>query len=128
MDDLKIIIDSLGEQNEEIEDDDLADIEEEIDSIDEEEYFELAKIAIKLGKPQILDYLVKIYSFDQDEIKKLWEEIQKFQRTQEKQAEDSDDEEDIEDIMEEYTKIIKNCRKLPYRKSTHKNTQNSHKF
>lgn len=117
MDDLKIIIDCLGEQNEEIEDDELADIEEEIDSIDEEEYFELAKIVIKLGKPQILEYLMKNYSFNQNEIKELCEEIQKFERVQQKLADDSDDEEDVNDIMEEYVNIIKSRRKLPYRKS-----------
>jgi hypothetical protein len=117
MDDLKIIIDSLGEQNEEIEDDDLINIEEEIDSIDEEEYFELAKIAIKLGKPQILEYLVKHYTFNQSEIKELCSEIEKFQRVQQKLSEDSDDEEDIGEIMDEYIKIIKNTRKLPYMKS-----------
>ena len=42
MDDLDIIIESLGDQNEEIDEDDLSDIEEEIDSIDEEEYPEPA--------------------------------------------------------------------------------------
>ena len=117
MDDLKIIIDSLGEQNEEIEDDELADIEEEIDSIDEEEYFELAKRVIKLGKPQILEYLVKNYVFTQIEIKELCEEIKKFEKQQQKLAEDSDDDDDIEDIMKEYISIIKSAGKLPYRKT-----------
>lgn len=120
MDDLKIIIDSLGEQNEEIEDNDLADIEEEIDSINEEEYFELAKISIKLGKPQIFKYLVEHYNFNQTEIKEFCDEIKKFQVKQHKLAEDSEDEDEIEDIMDEYVKIIKNTRKLPYRKNIKK--------
>ena len=120
MDDLKIIVDSLGEQNIEIEDDELADIEEEIDSIDEEEYFELSKIAIKLGKPQILKYLVQIFSFNRSEIKLLWEEIEKYEKNQNKQIEDSDDEEDVNEIIEEYTTIIKNYSKLPYRKGSKK--------
>ncbi len=124
MDDLKIIVDSLGEQNMEIEDDELVDIEEEIDSIDEEEYLALAKISIKLGKPQILEYLIKNYAFDQTEIKELCEEIKKYQKNQSMQVEDSEDEEDIKDIMNEYTTIIKNWRKLPYRK----NISNSRKF
>jgi hypothetical protein len=119
MDDLKIIVDSLGEQNEEIEDDELTDIKEEIDSIDDEEYFELAKIAIKLGKPQILEYLVKHYTFVQDEIKELCDEIKKYQRVQQNQIQDSDDEDDLDEIMEHYAKIIKNWRTLPYRKNTH---------
>jgi len=118
MNNLKIIVDSLGEQNEEIEDNELADIEEEIDSIDDEEYFELAKISIKLGKPQILEYLVKNYRFDQAEIRELYDEIKKFHQRQKNQINDSDDEEEIEDIMEEYEKIIKSCRKLPYIKNT----------
>lgn len=117
MDDLKIIIDSLGEQNEEIEDDDLMNIEEEIDSINDEEYFELAKIVIKLGKPQILEYLIKHYKFNQNEIKELCNEIQKFQHVQQKLSEDSDDDEDINEIMSDYIKIIKNTGKLPYMKS-----------
>lgn len=117
MNDLKIIIDSLGEQNEEIEDDKLADIEEEIDSIDEEEYFELAKRVIKLGKPQILEYLVKNYVFNQTEIKELCDEIKKFEKQQHKLAEDSDDDEDIDEIMKEYVSIIKSASKLPYRKT-----------
>jgi predicted component of viral defense system (DUF524 family) len=117
MDDLKIIIDSLGEQNEEIDDNDLDDIEEEIDSIDKEEYFELAKISIKLGKPQILDYLVRTFTFNNNEINILYNEIKKYQQIQQIQIVDSDDEEDINEILDEYTKIIKNCRKLPYRKS-----------
>jgi hypothetical protein len=120
MDDLKIIIDSLGEQNEEIEDDELADIEEEIDSIDEEEYFELAKKIIKLGKPQILEYLVNHYTFSQTEIKELCAEIKKFEQVQQKLSEDTDDDEDVHEIMEHYIKIIKNCSKLPYRKSKKK--------
>lgn len=120
MDDLEIIVESLGEQNELIDDDDLANIEEEIDSIDEEEYFHLAKIAIKLGKPQILEYLIKIYSFDNNEIRELCEEIKKYNKVQMQKADDSEDEEDIEEIMEEYSKIIKNWRKLPYKKDTHK--------
>jgi len=119
MDDLQIIVESLGEQNEEIKDNELDDITEEIDSIDEEEYFELAKIAIKLGKPQILEYLVKKYTFDKPEIQEMCDEIIKYKQTQEKQIEDSDDEEDIQDIMQEYATIVKNWRKLPYRKNTH---------
>ncbi len=124
MDDLKIIVDSLGEQNEDIEEDELANIEDEIDSIDEEEYTKLAKIAIKLGKPQILEYLVKNYTFDQNEIEEICNEIKRYKKVQQNQTEDSDDEEDVQDILEEYIKIIKNWRKLPYRKNTH----NSRKF
>jgi hypothetical protein len=120
MNDLEIIIDSLGEQNEEIEDNELADIEEEIDSIDKEEYFELAKKVIKLGKPQILEYLIENYVFDQTEIKELCEEIKKFEKQQKKLSEDSDDDEDIEEIMKEYVSIIKNANKLPYRKIINK--------
>jgi hypothetical protein len=126
MDDLKIIIDSLGDQNEEIEDNDLVDIEEEIDSVDEEEYFELAKIAIKLGKPQILEYLIKHYDFDQNEIKELYEAIKKYYRTQKKQSGDSDEDDDIDDIMDDYKSIINNRRKLPYRKNNQ--TKNSIKI
>lgn len=124
MDDLKIIIDSFGEKNEEIEDDELANIEEEIDSIDEEEYFELAKISIRFGKPQILEYLIKNYVFEHNEIEELCVEIKKFQRSQIIKTKDLRDRENIEDIMEEYDEIIKNWRKLPYRKNNH----NSRKF
>jgi hypothetical protein len=131
MDDLKFIIDSLGEQNEEIEDYELADIKEEIDSIDVEEYFKLAKKTIELGKPQILEYLVlcaapvRHYSFNQEEIKKLCDEIEKYERIQKKLADDSDDEEDINEIMEEYEQIIKKWRKLPYI-STTRTTRTTH--
>jgi hypothetical protein len=125
MDDLEVIIESLGDQNELIDEDDLDDIEEEIDSIDKEEYFDLAKIAINLGKPQILEYLLEIYKFNDQEIEDLCGEISKFNKTQMKKAKeegDSEDEKDIEEIMKEYTTIIKNFRKLPYKKDTHKKT------
>jgi hypothetical protein len=120
MDDLEIIIDSLGDQNEEIEDDELVNIEEEIDSINEDEYFDLAKIAISLGKPQILEYLVKIFNFNQKEIISLYEEIKNFKRNQSNQNNDSEDEEDINEIMKEYSIIMKNCCKLPYKKNDRK--------
>jgi len=112
---MDIIIDYLGEQNQEIEDDILAEIEEEIESIDKEECFKLAIIAIKLGKPQILEYLIDNYDFKNEELKVLCNEINTFKKTQEYEAEDSEDEEDIDSIMKEFTKIIKNYYKLPYK-------------
>ncbi len=74
-----------------------------------------------MGKPQILEYLVKIFNFNNNEINNLYEEIKKYHQNRQKYIEDSDDEENTQEIMSEYTKIIKNCRKLPYRKSTKKN-------
>lgn len=118
--DLEIIINSLGEQNEEIDEDILNNIEDEINSInDEKAYFILAKISIQLGKPQILDYLVKEFGFKQNEIGFLYEEIKKYKKNQEKNLEDSDDEEDLQEIMQEFAKIIKNCIKLPYKKNNY---------
>lgn len=117
MGDLSIIINSLGPQNEEIEDSELEDIEEEIDSISEDKYFTLAKIAIHHGKPQVLEYLFNIYRFNNDEVKKLIEEVQRYKNFQQSEVEDTDDEDEIQEILDLYTKIIKNYCKLPYKKN-----------
>ena len=122
MDDLKIIIDSLGDQNEEIDDDELMDIKEEIDSIDKDEYFELAVFAIRLGKPQILEYLMLQNSYTKEEIKKICDEVEKYERVQLKISEDSDEDEDIADIVNDYVKIIKSICKQTKQNKT-KNTK-----
>jgi hypothetical protein len=120
MDDLEIIINSLGEQNEELDRNQLENIKEEIESISEISYFNLAQIAIKMGKPQILEYLVNIYRFDQNQINVLCKEIEKYSN---QEPEDSEEDSDIEDIIQEYESIIKNTRKLPYKKNIKKNTR-----
>ncbi len=112
MDDLEIIIDSLGNQNEKIYKDELEDILDEIDSINEDEYFELAKISIEKGKPQILEYLFEIYDFNKSEINILCKEIDYYSES------NLDSESDI--IIKEFEKIIKNYIKLPYKKGTKK--------
>jgi hypothetical protein len=124
MDDLETIIKSLGEQNEEIDDYDLSCIEEEIDSIEDHEYFELAKIVIRLGKPQILEYLLTNFNFNNSEIKAICDEIIRYQQVQHKFIEDSDDEEDIQEIIKDYKRIIKNFQKLPYKN----NSKNKKKY
>jgi hypothetical protein len=120
MGDLEIIIESLGEQNELIDDDDLENILDEIDSIDDNtELFELAKISIKEGKPQIFKYLMDECKFTKNEILILVNEINKFKSDQAKYwIEDTDDENAIDSIVAAYEKIIKfnKSNKLPYRK------------
>jgi len=111
MDNIQTITGYLGDQNEEIEEEDLIDIEEEIDSIeDDKDYFKLAKIAIKLGKPQILNYLIKIFKFNVKEIDDLCKEIEKYHDSQVHDSDDSDDTEteNIHDIVGDYAKVVKN--------------------
>lgn len=65
------LIESMGDQNEEIYDHDLDNIIDEIGSINTEYYFEFAKISIQLGKPQILKYIMSQCKFNKKELNSL---------------------------------------------------------
>lgn len=77
-DSLKMIIDYLGEPNENIDEESYDSITDEIDSLDPTSRFELSKFIIIMGKPQILAYIMDNYNFKKDQIRILSEEAEKY--------------------------------------------------
>jgi hypothetical protein len=110
MDVLSDIKTSFGNQNDDIDDDTLDDIFEEIDTIDPKYYYSLGIHAIKMGKPQILTYLLSVYNFNCSQREDFYVGVQKFREEQLKKHKKATDKEDIHDIANEFISSLSDTR------------------
>ena len=88
------IIDSFGDPGEFIDEFDLENICDELETLNLLEIFDLAKVAIELGKPQILHIILEEYEFSPKQVQQLNNAIDKIE------------DEYSEDIIDQFVKQI----------------------
>jgi len=108
--DYDFIIDSFGELNDELNTEDLNKIQEELETLNKKDIFELTKIAILLGKPQILEILLDIHcQFNAAQINTLKKTVETYANNKKELVDNN--------IICDFEKIITNYRKLPYKRN-----------